>query len=394
MSRFRTPALGWLAVTAVLAVEQRVVNARHTHQGAGGWPGFTGFFAGWQQFDVGVYQYIAANGYWWRPGERPPTTFFPLFALLIRWLQPLTGDDLFAAGLIVSAASGLAAVVLFWRWTGRWDLAPDRRRLALWLLLLYPWAFFLTGVPFSDALFVALLIGAYLAVESDRLLLAALVGALASATRPTGMFLAPALVLLALERAEVLTARPLGDQPSWFARLRLPLRFDRRRFRWRQLWPIGSLAGIAAYSAYLGVRFGRPFTYLADRHLYDGTGPKTWFKAGLIENLITWDDPWRTVAQALAAVLAVAVFLAVPAVGRRFGWGYGLFTFTVVAMPALSTRDFNSTGRYLLAAFPVLVLLAEALGARGRRWQVAWLVASAVGLLAFNAAFAQSQMVS
>lgn len=392
MSRARTPALAWACVAVVLAVSQYVSNTMaRGGQALTTWPGFTTFFGGWQQFDAGEFVSIADHGYWYRVGARSPTSFFPLLPLAMRAVRPLTGSTLLA-GVLVSAASGLAAAILLWIWADRWDLTERTRRLTLAVFLLYPWAWFLYGVPFADALFVALLIGAFLLVERGDLWWAGVVGALATATRPTGLFLAPALVVLAMERAGALTARPEGT--SWFSRLRLPTQWHRARFRAGLLAPALSALGVAAYSVYLGVRFGRPFVYITDQSLYNGTGIKTWLKAGLVDGWLHPDDPWRTFAQTTEALIALGVLLAVPAVARRFGWGYGLFVLALVVMPSIATRDFNSTGRYLLAAFPVAVVVAEWLDGRSRVVQAAWLAVSGLMLFTLNAAFARSQMVS
>ena len=39
---------------------------------------------------------------------------------------------------------------------------------------------------------------------------------------------------------------------------------------------------------------------------------------------------------------------------RRFGWGYAVYAFAIVALPMLGTADFQGMGRYLLGAFPSL----------------------------------------
>ena len=406
MSRVRTPILAWSGVAAVLVVVQYASNVLHSGTSDWvRWPGAHAFFAGWWQFDAGEFTTIATDGYWYREGARSPTSFFPLFPLAIRAVRPVFSDPL-VGGVVVSALAGLAAAIAFWVWAGRWGGAAGTRVLALWVLLLYPWSWFLYGVPFSDGLFVALVIGAFLLVEDRRYGWAAVVGALATATRPTGLFLAPALVLLALERADVLVPRLYSGQAEdgdadgdgrfgrWWAGLHLPTHLDRARFRWALLVPGLAVCGIAAYSTYLGIRFGHPFAYITDQSLYNGTGIKTWLKAGLVDGWVHRDDLWRTFAQTLEALIALGVLLAVPSVGRRFGWGYGLFTLALVAMPAIATRDFNSTGRYLLAAFPVALVVAERLAARPPAWRWAWLAVSGCLLLALNAAFARSQMVS
>jgi hypothetical protein len=55
-------------------------------------------------------------------------------------------------------------------------------------------------------------------------------------------------------------------------------------------------------------------------------------------------------------------------VRRRFGWGYAAYAFLAVFLPAISTKDFMGTGRYLLAAFPVLAAAGDLLATTKRRW--------------------------
>ena len=78
---------------------------------------------------------------------------------------------------------------------------------------------------------------------------------------------------------------------------------------------------------------------------------------------------------------------------RRFGWSYGLFTLVAVGIPLIGTGDFQGTGRYLLAAFPVFALAAERLAARPRVAN-AVLGASAVSLVVMTSFFARGFYLS
>ncbi|MCU1498706.1 MAG: lipoprotein [Acidimicrobiales bacterium] len=380
----------WSGVAAVLVVVQRVSNQWSNPAGWLRWPGVANLLSGWTQFDAWVFVDIADNGYWYRPGERSPTSFFPFFPLLVRTVRPLFDDTLLAA-MAVSAAAGLAATVLLWHWMGRRGVTGTRKTVGLAVFVVYPWSWFLYGPAFSDAVFVALVIGAFLLVEHDRYVIAGLVGALATATRPTGLFLMPGLLVLALERAEVLTVPAAAT--GWVARLRVPIAIDRSRFRPVLLGTVLSVAGVGAYMAYLGIRFGEPLVFITDQSQYNGSGLDTLFKAGLVASWLHWDDPVHTLAITAQTLIAVGCALAIPAVARRFGWGYGLFVLSLVALPAIATRDFNSTGRYLLAAFPVAVVVAERIAERPLA-RTSWLLCSSACLVALTFAYAQSRMVS
>lgn len=388
--RYRVPALSWFAVATVLVAIQRVTSVVRNHGDLWSWPGGRAFFGGWIQFDGWEYVHVAEQGYWFRPGARSPVVFFPLYPLAIRALRPLAHDPV-VAGLIVSAVAGLAATLLYWRWATDRGMAGGARTTALAVFLLYPFGWYLFGVVYSDALFVALVIGAFLLVSEKRYLLAGLVGALATAGRPTGLALVPGLWLLALNDAGVLSV-PV-DARGLVARWQLPVHLDRSRFRAILLAPLLSLAGVAAYATYLGVRFGRPFVFMTDQAQYQGQGWKTLLKAGWFERLVQWDDPTYSASTMLQGILVVAVLWSVPRVGRRFGWGYGVFVLALVTALTLVSRDYLGAGRYLMAAFPVAALFGEALAERPR-WRVAWVGLAATLLCLGVIGFAQSRMLT
>lgn len=389
--RYRLPALCWALVGAALVALQRVtlVLAR---DGAGlwSWPGGQAFFGGWTQFDGWEYLHIAEDGYWYRPAARAPVVFFPLYPLTIRAAHVVTGQWVLA-GVVVAAIAALAAVLAFWRWCTAHDLAPHARTTALAVALLYPFGWYLYGVVYADALFVVLVIAAFSLVDGRRYVLGGLVGALATATRPTGLALVPGLLVLALETGGVLTVPAAAS--GLVARWRLPTAVDRSRFRPILLAPLLSLGGIVAYAAYLGARFHRPLVFVTDQAQYQGSGIKTLLKAGLVADLVRWDDPVYTLSAALQALLVLAVLWSVPRVGRRFGWGYGGYVLSLVAILTVESRDYLGAGRYLLAAFPVAALVGEGLADRPRP-RLAWLVVSGVLLALGTVGFAQSRMLT
>ena len=91
------------------------------------------------------------------------------------------------------AAAGLAATAIFriaQRLVGE-AVASD----SVLLLALFPAAFVFTAV-YSDGLFLALASWSLLAALRRRAVLASVLGGLAVATRPTGLALLPALLVL------------------------------------------------------------------------------------------------------------------------------------------------------------------------------------------------------
>ncbi len=283
-------------------------------------------------WDSGWYGSIARDGYFYRPGQQSPVAFFPLYPLTISGLMSL-GVNRWVAGVLLSLAFGLSAIFLFSRWAT--VLSRPHAATATWLLILYPFSVYLYGVVYSDGLFLLCAVGAFSALESDHPLLAGLLGVLATSCRPLG----PAVVVGLLARS-----------------------VERRRqrglsVRWVDLLPGLAVLGMLGWMGYLGLRFGDPVAFL---HVQSAPGwdqpPgwQTWLKVEWFRVMST-ASPWvalRLGGHALATLVALA--LVVPT-WRRLGAGYGLFVLFAVGIPAISSKDFHSLGRYLLGAFPLFL---------------------------------------
>ena len=334
------------------------------------------------------YTGIARRGYrFFVAGRQSPVAFFPAYPLLMRMIGPALGGPLLA-GVVVTVTSGLGAVVLFHRWCLR-VLGTEKARLAVLLLLLYPFAFYLMGAVYADALFLFAAVGAFLALEQDRPVVAGLAAAVATAARPVGLALILGLWILTLERKGLLRRlRPDGTR-GWTAL--------RGAFRWADAGVLLAPVGMAAFCAFLWIRFGSPFAFLDSAGAPGWDQPPgfhTWFKVHWVKAM--WNGPWTNghfghlFINALAKVV-VAVFI--PRVFRRLGVGYGVFVTIAVVATAVSTKDFVGMGRYTLAAFPCFAVAAEALS---RRPRLAWvtLAVSAAGLLMLTQLHARGTIVS
>lgn len=302
------------------------------------------------------YTGISRHGYGLFDVDRQsPVAFFPGFPLLMRLIGPAVGGPLLA-GFGLSIGGGLGSTVLFHRWCSN-RLGPEKARLAVGLMLLYPFAFYLMGAVYSDALFLFMAVGAFMALEADRPVLSGLFAAAATATRPVGVAVIIGLWVFALERKGVL-GRLRTD--GWAA--------VRGSFSRADGGLLLAPAGLMAYCAYLGIRFHRPLAFLdaEGAHGWDQPfGFHTWFKVHWFKAI--WHGPWdnghfgHLCINALATVFAVAT---IPRVFRKIGLGYGIFVFVAVVMTAVSTKDFVGMGRYILAAFPCFAVAADILHRR------------------------------
>jgi hypothetical protein len=154
----------------------------------------------WQEWDWSYYLHIARDGYFpaGAPGPGMPgwdnrEAFFPGFPLALRAVHTVVRDWT-AAGLVVSFAAGAVAVLALAR-IARLDLpGADPGRRTVRLFLLSPCAVFL-AVGYTEALFLAFALPAWLAARRSAWAPAALLTCLACAVRVSGLFLAAAVAV-------------------------------------------------------------------------------------------------------------------------------------------------------------------------------------------------------
>jgi hypothetical protein len=356
--------------TVALAVLYLPMNPVGTWRGPAGVPWLEGLC----RWDAGWYAAIATKGYWFETGRQSSVAFYPLYPLLMRALVPVV-DRYFLAGILITMASGLGAVVLVHRWIR--DRLGDRvARTSLRVLLLYPFALFLFGAVYSDALFVFTTVAAFTALERDRPWLAGLLGAAATATRPVGLAVVAGLALRAAER------RGVFGEPGHRG-----VHVDRMRAA--DAGVLLSMAGVGLYCLFLWVRFGDPLAWV---HAVSAPGwdvepgPKAWFKVVFFTDLIQgrWDV---SVIRLVHGALCVMAYATIPAVWRRFGIGYAVYASVVLSITVVSSPDLFGAGRYVLPAFPCFAIAGLYLHERPRLTRVA-LPLSFAGQLAITALFA------
>ena len=335
----------------------------------------------WLWWDGEWYLHIARWGYFYIPHRQSSVAFFPAYPLAVRWLGTVMPGGYGAAAILITVLSGALTFVLFHRWCLR-RLPTRAASYAVLALAAYPYAWFLYGAAYSDALFVCVTVLAFLLVEDDRPVLAGLAGMVATATRPTGVVVLVGLVAVLCQRRGV---------------------FDRvETARWRRVrlrdWAIALAAiGLVSWCGWLWWRFGHPFAFIeteGSQGWNRGPGIATWLKFGFFDSVL--HDPLSRSVPLLAQALCCVLFtVAVPSVWRRFGAGYGIYVLAAVAVPVICTDDFMGAGRYLLAAFPVLAVVGARLATTvdpRKRW--AYLMTSATALALGTSLFATGHFLA
>ena len=371
----RRVTFAFLGVAAVLFVVSAVASIWLPDPGAHVIPPFSGWrwLQGWAQWDSGWYAAIAKGGYGYIPGRQSTIAFFPAYPLMMRAVAVVVGNA-YVAGVVITLASGAAAARLLFSWL-RDRMTAAAAWAALGVMFLYPYAFFLYGAVYPTAFFVMTLVGAFVLLEHDRPWLAGVVGAVATAARPSGVVLVVGLAVRAVERR-----RQLEDG----------------RPRWRDAGVLVSGLGLVAFCLYQWRRFGDPFAFVTVQKAWgQESGLHTWLKVRFFEDLrVLPDRPLLGALSYLAhPVLTVGALALVPRVFRRFGYGYGVYALLAVLLPALSTKNFFGMARYLLAAFPCFAAAGELLAERRAVARVVYPL-SAVALLVLTAAYSQGHYLS
>lgn len=269
----------------------------------------------WFRFDARWYVGVAQHGYHWGSVSHTNTNFFPLYPILIRLTQPLTLNDPWLAALVVSNAAFLAALVLLYRWA----LARSGSSVALRVILLtvaFPFSFFFAA-PYAEPLFLALAIAAFLLAENDRPALAALAAGLSSVTRPVGLAVVAAIVILAYRR------------------------FGIRR----ALIASAGIVPFLLFVLYLGVAVGHPLGF-AVYHTYGWLAPHGGVLTTIGSQFHTRLSPFDRIDATLAALFLLSVI----AVRRRVGLGYAVFVLLGVLMPL--SKSLAGMERYVIVLFP------------------------------------------
>jgi hypothetical protein len=334
-------------------------------------------FGAFDQWDANWFLRIAQHGY----DTKQSASFFPLYPLLTRALGFVVRSNLVAGVLISLVAAGFAGIAIM-RIARRY--AGDRvAHDSVLFLALYPISFVFTAV-YSDGLFLALAAWAFLLALEGRTMFAALLGALAVLTRPTGLALLPALVWLLWPRERdsrsLLRLSPLLLLPATLAGYCVYLRShfgDAFAFVHSEgsFWlrdvpatgPIGGAwqalksgeQGIAQLVLHLPARSGSPSGFGKPEHF------AIWNVAQLVLLVgacaLTWLC-WKRVnrAAAIYSAASIVLFLSVPA----------------AVVPLVSEP------RFLIGDFPLFVTLAVWSADRPRLRTTIVASFAAVGLIA------------
>ena len=211
----------------------------------------------WARWDAVWYPTIATDGYHYVPGSElyaeSTVAFFPLYPLLIAVLKSIIGSAL-VAGMLISNVAFIGALMLLYRLTSDFANRQVARR-TIFYLAAFPSSFFFS-VAYTESLFLLLVLGATCLARSRRWGTAALLGALATATRKPGILI---MVIAGLEWLQSLgwSFSAARHRQFWNT---LP---QTLRQNWQALLAITLIpAGFISYMLYLAVTFNAPLAWV------------------------------------------------------------------------------------------------------------------------------------
>ena len=313
-------------------------------------------------FDGVHYLGIADKGYF----AQFTQAFFPLYPLLMGWLNQLVNNFILSGYLISLVSLAIFLYLLYQLIT--LDNSRQVAKRTLIFYLIFPTSFFFAAV-YTESFFMMLVIGSFLAARQKKWWLAGLLGAFASATRLFGILLVPALLVELWQQRRI---KNVGKFVKTSARQLVAIAF-------------GS-SGLLLYMRYLAKNFSDALYFLHAQPVFGAqrSGDKLillyqvfWRYTKMIFTVEPRSILYYTVSQEfllsiLFLVLAIVAF-------KKTRLSYAVFGILAYIMPTL-TGTLSSMPRYVLALFPTFIILGQIKNKTVRHV----LLATSASLLAIN----------
>jgi hypothetical protein len=314
---------------------------------------------GMVRWDSGYYRDIASRGYE-SVVENNGLAFFPMYPVLVRFFYNMTGR-LNLSGLLLSNLMFLVALGYLYGLVKLEYKDEDIASRTIFYLAAAPSAYIFSAM-YSESTFLAFLVASFYYARKRRWLLAALLGAAATATRAPGI----AIALFILTEG--------------FLQKGVSFSFSRGHFReqieligkniWLMLtaWQsnlaaVASTFGLWIYMAYLDKVFGDPLAFI---HMQSNWGrsmsgnflinliQNTYHQLKFGGNLLAGQINANVLQDTLAALVFIPLVILV-LVKMRFS--YGLYSLVTWLIPLLSS-SILSMRRFVLMLVPCYILLA------------------------------------
>ena len=299
------------------------------------------WFSVFKTWDGQHYLYLSQQGY---VPEQMSNAFFPLWPWLIRAGTTLVGGNSLLVAMVLAHVFSLVVLVLFYKLVRHLYSARMAFRAGV-LLLTFPTAFYL-HLPYSEALFLCLVVGGIYALVRRRWLWAAGLWYLMPLARVQGMLMIVPLIV------EMVVSHRKARRISM-----LPYMFVGGAF----------MLGVATYFLFMQLGTGSWNGGFAALKFYGNyyslsllLKPWEWVRLNFLESFLVLHGYRFSVIDRLF----FAVFLLVLALGWRRMGKMLMSVMMVLGLVVALSGTFTSYPRYLLVVFPMYIVLARVLG----RW--------------------------
>jgi len=324
----------------------------------------------WLRWDAVHYLNIAKSGY--LQLSEAESAFYPLYPTLTRLFAIPLGGEYLIASLLVSTVAAVAVFALLY-WLARYHFDEKSSQWSVMALAAYPMALFFIA-PYTESLFLALTLGAFVAAYKRRWGLVGILGFFASLTRGPGILTVIALSWIAYDQWRVdrppriihwLIARGFG--------LTFPVVGSLFYLSWRMMVGFAPLSKI--HEQYSGFRWINPLSGFL-------RGFQQWLQ---VRNLQTTLDIWSGIVFLILFILMIARER-----WRKPEWllflGANLLLF--FSNESFLASSLQSTSRYVLVLFPAFLLIGDWLSRQTHRVRFIYLSLSGSLLVVFSMLFA------
>lgn len=295
------------------------INPAWEHQTQG--LDFSAIHSRWDGF---WYKDIAQNGYSLKKrDELSNVVFFPIYPVLIKIASYYTFGNLALAGFSISAIFAFLTTIYLYKLVKEFHPQSDPI-IAVFLLLIFPTAFFLNSV-YTEATFLFFTIAAFYHTLKKQYLIAGIFGFFAALTRISGILLFLPLLIeyFQANRKKLISFKALSL-------LLVPL-------------------GTTSFFSYLYLKFGNFMAYFA--------AEKIWGRGFSLHNLSLINNPAKTnfILDIMFTIFAVVTTLVV---AKKLRLSYAIYMLTSILV-VLSSGSVTGMGRYILVLFPIFILGAS-----------------------------------
>jgi Gpi18-like mannosyltransferase len=314
----------------------------------------------WANFDGLNYISLAENGYK-NLYSNSQYAFFPVYPYLVKTFSFL--GSYLVSSLVISHLSIILGLYVFYRLI-LLDFSKEIASRAIFLLLIFPTAFFF-GSANSESLFFLLTVSTVYLVRKKLFLLSAMVALLASATRLVGIFLWPVL-LTELWQANKSSIKKTLKDPRSVLMLLPPLGL--LSFMRFQFFHTGSWITFITSQPSFGANRVVNKLILLHQVFY------RYFK--MLTTLSPFADPiYFTVA--LELIITVLFLGLVIHTFKKTRLSYAVYATLSLLIPTL-TGTFSSMPRYVLTIFPAFMVLAVFFNKWPKKYQKIYILISVV----------------